>query len=70
MSTATVEKHRLHDLEERLKRARHALEGLLPVWQTVNQRVRSLEDELRVLEDERLKIVQGQTAFAFEDLSF
>lgn len=67
---SAAEKNRLAQIEDRLKRARSSLEGLLPIWSQVDRKVKTLDSEIKALEDERLKIVQGQTAFAFDDLNF
>lgn len=54
------EKSRLIEVEERLKKTRHLLEGIMPIFISINTRRKVLEKQLNDLEDERTKLVQGQ----------
>lgn len=64
------DKHRLVEIEERLKRVRHSLDGIMPIWHQVKLKVQTSEAEISRLEEERLKLQQGQLALAFDDLNF
>jgi hypothetical protein len=66
----TAEKQRLKMIEDRLKAARHILIGIEPIWVQVDRRMKSLELEIKNLEDERVKLQQGQLTMNFEDLCF
>ncbi len=61
-----LDKHRLSKIEQRLSAARHTLEGLEPVYEQVSSRVRSLRNEIDTLEEERLKIQNGQLTMSFD----
>lgn len=65
-NTHDLEKHRLSKIEQRLNVARHTLEGLQPVYDQVATKVRSLKNEIDTLEEERLKIQQGQLSMSFD----
>lgn len=64
------EKVRLAEIEDRLKKQRHVLEGLLPVWTQVDRRVKHLQNEIGTLEEERSTLLNGQTEFDFTNLKF
>lgn len=59
----------LKELDTKLDRLKHALEGLIPVWCTVDRRVKSLKNDIDQLESQRIKLQEGQLAFSF-DLDF
>ena len=67
---SNAEKLRLADIEDHLKRERHILEGLIPVWTHVDNRVKQLKEKIEVLEEERSKLLDGQTVFDFSNLKF
>lgn len=69
MSNKAYEKHKLKEIEERLAKTRHTLEGIIPIWNQVDRRKRQLELDIKLMEDERLKLLNGQTVMRF-DLDF
>lgn len=64
------EKHQLKVIEDRLSRLRHSLEVLVPLWSQVDRRMKSLQLEVQQLEEQRLKLTQGQMILNFDDLNF
>lgn len=64
------EKFRLADIEDHLKKKRHVLEGMIPIWNTIDRKVKSLQLEIEQLERERSELLHGQTTFDFENLKF
>ncbi len=64
------EKQRLVQIEVRLTSARHLLDGFLPLWTDLNRKVQGLRSEIDVLEEERLKLQEGQLTMNFEELNF
>jgi hypothetical protein len=67
---SNAEKLRLSDIEDRLRKQRHILEGMIPIWSQVDRKVKSLQLEIERLEEERSKLVHGQTVFDFSNLKF
>lgn len=53
-------KEKIRSLEERILKARHLLEGILPVWTQVDRKKKHLELEIDKLEEERLRLQEGQ----------
>lgn len=54
---------RIEEIEENLKHLRHTYENLLPIHSVVDRKKRNLELEIKVLDDERIKLSQGQLIF-------
>jgi len=53
-------KKRLKEIEVQLDRAKHLLKAFLPLHMVIDRRVHGLNNEIKTLEDERLKVVEGQ----------
>lgn len=60
--TRTPEKKspRLIEIEQRLERAKHILAAFIPLHVVIDRKVHGLNSEIKTLENERLKIQQGQ----------
>jgi uncharacterized coiled-coil protein SlyX len=55
--------YRLKEIEFRITKLKHTLEGLIPIWTQVDRKVSSIKAELDRLEDEKCAIDQGQIEF-------
>lgn len=64
-----MEKQRLKEIDDRLMHLKHTLEGIVPIWIQVDRRKKTLELEIKVLEEKRIELSQGQIEFGF-DLDF
>jgi uncharacterized small protein (DUF1192 family) len=64
------DKVRIEELERRATKNRHVLEGLIPVWNQVDRRVKDLQAEIQRCEDERMKLQQGQLSMSFDEFNF
>jgi archaellum component FlaC len=60
---------RLKEIEDRLKNVQHSLEGILPIWNQVDRKVKSLQAERERLENEKERLTQGELPFDL-DLDF
>jgi predicted phage-related endonuclease len=59
----TREQFRLKNIESHLKELKRAKEEIVPVHVVVDRRLKSLELNIKALEDEREKLKQGQLQF-------
>jgi len=57
------EEHRLREIDEKLAKLRHLLQGLIPIWSQVDRKVMSLKSDIEHLEKQRLEVSQGQLQF-------
>ena len=60
MRTPDKTSPRLVEIEKRLERAKHILAAFIPLHVVIDRKVRGLNNEIKTLENERLKIQQGQ----------
>lgn len=57
------EELRIKDIDKRLSDLRHKLEVLIPIWNQIDRRVSSIQGEIKYLEDEKMKLSEGQMTF-------
>lgn len=58
---------RLIQIDERMKALKHLIEGLMPVYMQVDRKIKALELEISLLEEERESISQGQLELGSTD---
>jgi hypothetical protein len=56
----------LKEIDEKLKTLKWAFENFMPIYHQVDRKRRSLDLEIKVLEDEKQKLQQGQMLFNAE----
>lgn len=61
---------RLQDVDAQLKELKRSYENVLPIYTVIDRTRLRLETDIKILERERLKLVQGQLIFEFEDIGF
>ena len=54
---------RIQEIDNRLSKIKHILEALIPVWSQVDRRVNALKAELDHLNEEKIKLTEGQLTF-------
>ncbi len=54
---------KLRDLERRLDMARNTYENLLPIYHAVHRKKLSIELDIKILEDAKMDLLQGQLIF-------
>lgn len=59
---------RLKEIEFRINKLNHILEGLTPIWSQVDKRIKGIKRDIEFLEDEKEAISGGQ--MYFDDASF
>jgi phage shock protein A len=52
--------YRIKELDFKLQKVKHSLEGLIPIWSQVDRKINSLRHEMKMLEDEKASLLQGQ----------
>ncbi len=63
IEASELEKKRLIEIETKIDTLKHIHEGLMPVFYTVDRKIKKIKQDIDVLEDEKSKIVQGQIMF-------
>ena len=58
-----TESDQIKQIDCRLKNVKHSLSGILQIYQTVSSKKRDLEAQIQALEDEKIKVSQGQLNF-------
>jgi archaellum component FlaC len=57
------EEFRLKEIDQELSKLKHSLEGLIPIWSQIDRRLHALKEKVRLLEEERFRINEGQLQF-------
>lgn len=57
------ETNRVVEIDQRLSKLRHTFEGFLPIYHQLDRKIKGLQLEMKSLEEERVKITQGQLMF-------
>lgn len=68
MKTQT-QSDRLAELDQKIEKARNTLEGMLPIYHQVDRKVKSLQLDIKCLQDQKDRILDGQLTLRF-DLDF
>lgn len=55
-----TEKKRIAEIDLKLLKLRHTFEGFLPIYNQIDRKIKGLELEMKVLEEERIILTQGQ----------
>lgn len=56
----TPEAKRIDEIDLKLSKLRHTFEGFMPVYHQLDRKIKSLQLEIKALEEERIKLTQGQ----------
>lgn len=59
----TKEKIRLAEIDMKLAKYKHTFDGFLPIFQSIDHKIKSIQIEIKELEDEKAKLTQGQLIF-------
>lgn len=59
----TKETKKLREVEQRIESLMNTKKELFPIWNVLDRKMMHLDAELKQLEDERLKLSQGQLMF-------
>jgi hypothetical protein len=54
---------KIEEVEARIKIAKSNLDNILPIWNSVDRKIHSLRLDIKMLEDEKTKLTQGQLLF-------
>lgn len=57
------EELRLREIETQLSKLNHTLEGLTPIFHQVDRKIRIIKFNMKILEDEKARLTQGQFVF-------
>ena len=62
-----IEDLKIKEIDEKIRGVRSLLEGILPIYHQVDRKKKSLETQIHILENEKVRLSQGQMLF---DLDF
>ncbi len=54
---------KLQELESRLAMAKNTYENILPIYHAIHRKKLSLELDIKILEDSKMDLLQGQLVF-------
>lgn len=57
------EMKRIDEIDTKLSKLRSTYEAFLPIFHQVDRKIKGLQLEMKVLEEERVKLTQGQIMF-------
>lgn len=61
-----TEENEIKQVDSKIQSVKSLLEGMLPIYHQIDRKVRSLQNQIHHLEQERIKLSQGQITFDCE----
>jgi len=60
----------LDEVTDKIERLKSSLEGIIPIWNQVDRKVKALKMQIDHLEQKKIDLMEGQSEFDFGNIDF